>query len=414
MKRCFQIAFFLACFSLAAHGQLPSCLTPIPNNMTSNTAPSPYVASASTATNPAWESFDGSNATWWLGNNNGVDWLQRDLGSAYVVVGYWITSVSDVPTRSPKTWSVLVSNDSTFATYTTLDSETSAPAWSATETRKYYNFTNSTAYRYIRINITANEGAATYTGFAELNIYYVSSSGMCVLQNGNTTKHLVNSPITRNTVTATLLLATTITKSGVCTGADINPPTTVPSTLWTCLTNYSSAVVAACVEVQICYADAPTTDPAQVFNTNTNDSFYEFYALRGTLATSDVYQVGSDHGAGCKTCLSLAAGSVTPKQNNALVFSVWGDDGVNLLTIGVPALVYSDGCGLDSRAPCNNANFPNGGIAFTLNATTLPVNPTWTETVSGASRDMAVAEAVFCSSAPCGGLNHRGYVVNSQ
>jgi hypothetical protein len=66
--------------------------TVYPSNMTSDTAPSPYVSSASyffNATYAPWKAFDSSiTSQWWtLSTPNGVanDWLQIDLGSAQTI-----------------------------------------------------------------------------------------------------------------------------------------------------------------------------------------------------------------------------------------------------------------------------------------------------------------------------------------
>src|SRR6185369_15593152 len=57
-----------------------------PHNMSGNSAPSPYVAAASSefsATFAAYKAFNGSVGTgaYWLGTGSGVDWLSIDLGS---------------------------------------------------------------------------------------------------------------------------------------------------------------------------------------------------------------------------------------------------------------------------------------------------------------------------------------------
>ena len=60
-------------------------------DMTSNTAPSPYVASASTvfinsATYQPWKSFDSSTSTFWWGYTSaGSDWIQIDMGQTLTI-----------------------------------------------------------------------------------------------------------------------------------------------------------------------------------------------------------------------------------------------------------------------------------------------------------------------------------------
>ena len=61
--------------------------TAYPSNMTSNTAPSPFVASQSGSTTAPYKSFDGDSSSigWWSGNGSpgaSSDYLQIDLGTS--------------------------------------------------------------------------------------------------------------------------------------------------------------------------------------------------------------------------------------------------------------------------------------------------------------------------------------------
>jgi hypothetical protein len=148
-----------------------------PVNMTTNSAPSPYVAAASTeinGSNQAFMAFDGSDSTKWLANTS-TGTLSIDLGSgnAVAAVNYRITGlVSGQETRSPKSWTLQGSNDNT--NWTTLDTQTNVAAWSAVEVRSY-NFTNATAYRYYRLNITANQGDSL-VGVVALRVFSAASN----------------------------------------------------------------------------------------------------------------------------------------------------------------------------------------------------------------------------------------------
>jgi hypothetical protein len=66
------------------------------------------------------------------------------------------------------------SNDGT--TWSTLDTQTNQTAWAVFESR-LFTVTGSAAYRYYRLNITANNGDATYTEVAELYLYSPPVSG---------------------------------------------------------------------------------------------------------------------------------------------------------------------------------------------------------------------------------------------
>jgi len=116
---------------------------------------------ASTNTGPqvggSDDAFNGDPGSKWYGFSAPTGWLQYDFGanSAQVVKRYTINS-ADVSSRDPKSWTFLGSQDG--STWTTLDTQNNQsfiiPMWQNT-----YNIGNTTACRYYRINITANNGA---------------------------------------------------------------------------------------------------------------------------------------------------------------------------------------------------------------------------------------------------------------
>lgn len=73
------------------------------------------------------------------------------------------------PDRGPHDWTLQGSNDK--GTWTTLDTVTGEASWTAAETRTYTCDTVTTAYQFFRLNITANNGDATYTEIGELYMY---------------------------------------------------------------------------------------------------------------------------------------------------------------------------------------------------------------------------------------------------
>jgi hypothetical protein len=103
------------------------------------------------------DAFNGDPGSKWYGFSAPTGWLQYDFGAnnAQVVKRYTINS-ADVSSRDPKSWTFLGSQDG--STWTTLDTQNNQsftiPMWQNT-----YNIGNTTAYRYYRINITANNGA---------------------------------------------------------------------------------------------------------------------------------------------------------------------------------------------------------------------------------------------------------------
>lgn len=148
--------------------------TPFPNNMTSNTAPSPYVASASSVFNSeyiAWRAFSDTalNPTelydcWASASGVRNAWVQIDLGKPTVINKYivyargrFITNV-DKLAASPSTWTVQGSNDG--VTFTTIDSQSgkTVAVWTETSGRLEFFLSGTYTYRYYRIHVTAVNG----------------------------------------------------------------------------------------------------------------------------------------------------------------------------------------------------------------------------------------------------------------
>jgi len=106
----------------------------------------------------AVNTFDGNAGSKWFNNNVApTGWIQYDFGAnnAQVVKRYTVSSANDVPARDPKDWSFLGSQDG--ATWTTLDSK-SGQTFANRYQQNVYPIGNTTAYRYYRLNITANSG----------------------------------------------------------------------------------------------------------------------------------------------------------------------------------------------------------------------------------------------------------------
>ena len=152
-----------------------------PEGMTTNSTPSPYVASASTefsATFAAYKAFHRgvSTSDYWLGTNSGVDWLKLDVGSgnSFILNNYSIqVNTIPEPNRAPKNWTMEGSNDN--SSWTTLDTQTNQTSWSSGEVRNFQTTSVVTAYRYFRLNITANNGDAN-TQVADLFLMYDNGS----------------------------------------------------------------------------------------------------------------------------------------------------------------------------------------------------------------------------------------------
>lgn len=84
-------------------------------------------------------------------------WAQLTFPTAQVLKSYSLSSGNDSPDRDPKSWKLMGSNDST--NYVQVDIRTNESFVSRNLT-KNYDFTNTTAYKYYRLFITANNGSA--------------------------------------------------------------------------------------------------------------------------------------------------------------------------------------------------------------------------------------------------------------
>lgn len=156
--------------------------------MTSNTAPI-GVASASneaSAAFAAWKAFDddttGTNE-WSTTATLGVGQLQYDFGASnsktityYSMVGIG-QGESAAANLSPKTWTFEGSNNA--VSWTVLDTQTNAANFLPGE-KRVYSITNTTAYRYYRVNVTVNQGNTNLT-ISELELL-TSSQGTKDLQ----------------------------------------------------------------------------------------------------------------------------------------------------------------------------------------------------------------------------------------
>lgn len=108
--------------------------TDISPTMTSNTAPSPYVVSASHSAGSPWATWEASNNVTTVGLTDGwfanalPCWWKIDFGSAVAVLGYSVTNRLDDSGRRPTAWTLEGSNNDTD--WTELDSR-SGITWSS-------------------------------------------------------------------------------------------------------------------------------------------------------------------------------------------------------------------------------------------------------------------------------------------
>jgi len=123
--------------------------------MSSNTAPSGVVSSDASSAVDAWKAFDGTTASFNTGENVFPFWMKYDFGSGNgkIIKRYTLTSGASEYNRTPGTFTFEGSNND--SSWTTLDTQTGI-TYSASQTRTF-SFSNTTVYRYYKINVTGNE-----------------------------------------------------------------------------------------------------------------------------------------------------------------------------------------------------------------------------------------------------------------
>ncbi len=132
---------------------------------------------ASASSNPiaaetAPNAFDSNANTKWLGTvGTGTvkAWLQYQFAgtTAYAVKQYTVTSANDAQQRDPKNWNFQGSTNGT--SWVTLNTQSNQVFGGRFET-KSYSITNTTAYRYYRLSITATNGSTDYAQVAEMQL----------------------------------------------------------------------------------------------------------------------------------------------------------------------------------------------------------------------------------------------------
>lgn len=143
----------------------------IVSEMTSNTTPSPFVVSASSeyTTGETYYAFKEALNNYYLSTSGTTAWLKVDIGASNKKrVAHYAVSIPNVNTdRSPKDWILYGSNNGTD--WDTLDTVTGETSWATGERRLFDCDTNTTAYRYFKIDISdVNGGSYVHVGYLQL------------------------------------------------------------------------------------------------------------------------------------------------------------------------------------------------------------------------------------------------------
>lgn len=145
----------------------------------------------------AWKALNHTNTDQydcWQANAT-TGYLEYQFASAKTISNYAISSINAADqTLSPKSWTLKGSNNGTD--WTTLDTQTNITGWTQAQTRNF-SFVNTTAYSYYKLDITENNGHASYVTVGELSLgqadsFYVTADSSIVAKddvyNGTTIK----------------------------------------------------------------------------------------------------------------------------------------------------------------------------------------------------------------------------------
>lgn len=136
--------------------------------MTSNTTPNGIASASSEANegNMAWHSMDKDITTKWTGEGT-PSWLAYEFISSKIIIQYTIIGcIAEQETYTPKDWTFAGWNGSIWIT---LDTQNNQIGW-VTGEKRTFPISNTIPYIKYRINITANNGHATYVTVVEIEM----------------------------------------------------------------------------------------------------------------------------------------------------------------------------------------------------------------------------------------------------
>ncbi len=143
-------------------------------------------ASSSYGSLPPAGAVDGTTSTYWLSGGVVAAWLKADLGVGNTALGGSYTLQMNIipePNRAPQDWTFQGSvNDSDW---TTIDTVTGEVSWGSGEEREFIcDSPSETPFRYFKIDITDNNGDASYTQIAEIDVFIPAYTTEKVLTEG--------------------------------------------------------------------------------------------------------------------------------------------------------------------------------------------------------------------------------------
>ncbi len=161
----------------------PAANNPITVTAKTTEAPAYTVTSSPAVVAPYSLAYltDGNSATSWRVLSPTISYITFSYTNPSIINNITLTSSNDNASRDPKSWIVKASND-TVGGWTILDTRTNQ-TFATRELAKTYTFTNSTAYKFYRLHITASNYSTTSTMLGEMAFGEITSGPVNIRKN---------------------------------------------------------------------------------------------------------------------------------------------------------------------------------------------------------------------------------------
>ena len=138
---------------------------------------------ASASSGNGFLAFDNTNNLWFTDDGVTTGWLAYDFGAANKkIITQYKMVIPNIFQIGPKNWTFEGSNDN--SSWTILDTRINQIQTPANTTFWSFDIPNTTAYRYYRINISANNGSPNFISIREVELiagdYVLSKEGLRV------------------------------------------------------------------------------------------------------------------------------------------------------------------------------------------------------------------------------------------
>lgn len=342
-----QWPLFLIIFLISAS----FALADIPVNMTSNSAPAPYVVTSGAGANMdrCYMMFDGNDGTGVVGTNdcqignNITNHVTVDLGANWTIDNYTLYSQYTVASGVGTTnWTIQGSLDG--ITYTSLQANNTLNAWT---TKRTYPLTAAT-YRYLRItNLSAGNDHIIQT--LSFGVSTPPSSSNITIQVNDTRTNQLVSGFNYN------LSNTTTTWTGYCTTTNCTNLTNITNASLT-ITNISGGL----------YFTAPIITNISFLSNNTATTYTaQTYANNLTINLTNAIN-GSSITTFCVNISNTSATSINCTTTNTLTFT----NIIGTLTVNYYNITnYFNTSFTINNFNATNANYTNSTYQALINIT---------------------------------------------